>query len=41
MVSVSLDELLRTTKEYGEGYIAINGLIDGMALIAFRLLLFL
>jgi len=41
MVFISLDELLPTAKEYGEGHVAIYGLISGMALMAVSLLLFL
>jgi ZIP family zinc transporter len=41
MVFISLDELLPTAKEYGEGHIAIYGLIVGMAVMALSLLLFL
>ena len=41
MVFISLDELLPTAKEYGEGHVAIYGLISGMALMAMSLLLFI
>jgi ZIP family zinc transporter len=41
MVFISLDELLPTAKEYGEGHVAIYGLIGGMAVMALSLLLFL
>ena len=41
MVFISLDELLPTAKEYGEGHVAIYGLISGMALMAVSLLLFI
>jgi ZIP family zinc transporter len=41
MVFISLDELLPTAREYGEGHLAIYGLIAGMAVMAFSLLLFL
>jgi zinc transporter, ZIP family len=41
MVFISLDELLPTAKEYGEGHVAIYGLIAGMALMAVSLLLFM
>lgn len=41
MVFISLDELLPTAKEYGEGHMAIYGLIGGMAVMALSLLLFL
>lgn len=40
MVFISLDELLPTAREYGEGHIAIYGLIGGMAVMALSLLLF-
>lgn len=40
MVFISLDELLPTAKEYGEGHVAIYGLVAGMALMAISLLLF-
>lgn len=40
MVFISLDELLPTAKEYGEGHTAIYGLLAGMALMALSLLLF-
>lgn len=41
MVFISLDELLPTAREYGTGHIAIYGVVLGMALMAFSLLLFL
>ena len=41
MVYISLDELLPTAEEYGEHHIAIGGLIAGMAVMAFSLLLFI
>ncbi|MBW2318987.1 MAG: zinc transporter ZupT [Deltaproteobacteria bacterium] len=41
MVFISLDELLPTAKEYGEGHMAIYGVIAGMAVMALSLLLFL
>ncbi len=41
MVFVSLDELLPAAREYGEGHMAIYGLIGGMAVMALSLLLFL
>lgn len=41
MVYISFDELLPTAEEYGEHHVAIGGLIAGMALMAFSLLLFL
>jgi len=40
MVFISVDELLPTAKEYGEGHLAVYGLIAGMALMAVSLLLF-
>ncbi|MDY0093892.1 MAG: zinc transporter ZupT [Candidatus Vecturithrix sp.] len=39
MVYISLDELLPTAEEYGEHHIAIRGLIAGMLVMAFSLLL--
>ncbi len=39
MVFISLDELLPTAKEYGQGHVAIYGLISGMGLMALSLLL--
>jgi ZIP family zinc transporter len=41
MVFISLDELLPAAREYGEGHMAIYGLIGGMAVMALSLLLFL
>ena len=41
MVFISLDQLLPTAREYGGGHMAIYGLIAGMAVMAFSLLLFL
>ena len=41
MVFISLDELLPTAKEYGQGHMAIYGVIGGMAVMALSLLLFL
>ena len=41
MVFISLDELFPTAKEYGQGHIAIYGLIFGMAVMALSLLLFI
>lgn len=41
MVYISLDELLPTAEEYGEHHIAIIGLIAGMVVMAFSLLLFI
>ena len=39
MVFISLDELLPAAREYGEGHLAIYGLIAGMAVMAASLLL--
>lgn len=41
MVFISLDELLPGAREYGEHHLAIYGLIAGMAVMAFSLLMFL
>ncbi len=41
MVFISLDELLPTAKEYGEGHKAIYGIVCGMAVMALSLLLFM
>ncbi len=41
MVFISLDELLPTAREYGEGHKAIYGLVAGMAVMAVSLLLFI
>jgi len=41
MVYISLDELLPTAEEYGKHHIAIYGLILGMMVMAFSLLMFL
>lgn len=41
MVFISLDELLPTAEEFGEHHSAIYGLIAGMAIMAFSLLLFM
>ena len=41
MVFISLDELFPTAREYGEGHLAIYGLIIGMAVMALSLLMFL
>jgi len=38
MVFISLDELLPTAREYGEGHFAVYGTIAGMALMAFGLM---
>lgn len=40
MVYISLDELLPTAEEYGEHHVAIYGLIGGMVIMAFSLLMF-
>ena len=40
MVFISLDELFPAAREYGEGHLAIYGLICGMAVMALSLLLF-
>ncbi|KGN71999.1 zinc transporter ZupT [Porphyromonas sp. COT-239 OH1446] len=40
MVFISLDELLPAAKEYGEHHWAIYGLVAGMAVMAFSLILF-
>ena len=40
MVYISLDELLPTAEKYGEHHLAIYGMISGMILMAFSLLLF-
>lgn len=39
MIFISLDELLPTAREYGEGHLSIYGLIAGMAVMAVSLLL--
>lgn len=39
MVFISLDELLPTAREYGEGHFAVYGVITGMAVMGFGLLL--
>lgn len=41
MVFISLDELLPAAREYGEAHLSIYGLIGGMLLMAFSLLLFI
>jgi ZIP family zinc transporter len=41
MVFISLDELFPTAREYGQGHLAIYGLVAGMAAMAVSLLLFL
>jgi len=40
MVFISLDELLPAAREYGEHHLSIYGLIAGMAVMAFSLLMF-
>jgi ZIP family zinc transporter len=40
MVFISLDELLPTAEKYGEHHLAIYGLVAGMIVMAFSLLLF-
>jgi len=40
MVYISLDELLPTAEEYGEHHLSIYGLISGMMLMAFSLIMF-
>jgi zinc transporter, ZIP family len=39
MVYISLDELLPTSRAYGEGHDSLLGLIGGMAVMALSLLL--
>jgi ZIP family zinc transporter len=39
MVFISLDQLLPNAKQYGEGHMAVYGLISGMAIIAATLIL--
>lgn len=41
MVFISLDELLPSAREYGEGHLAIYGLVAGMAVMAVSLILFM
>jgi ZIP family zinc transporter len=41
MVYISFDELLPTARKYGKGHTAILGLVSGMAVMAFSLILFL
>ena len=41
MVFISLDELLPTAREYGQYHLAAYGLVAGMVVMAFSLLLFL
>ncbi|MCK4662057.1 MAG: zinc transporter ZupT [Bacteroidales bacterium] len=41
MVFISLDELLPTAEEYGEHHLSIYGMVGGMAVMAFSLLMFL
>jgi len=40
MVFISLDELLPAAREYGEHHLSIYGLLAGMAVMAFSLLIF-
>lgn len=40
MIYISLDELLPSARIYGEGHTAIGGLVAGMGVMAFSLLLF-
>lgn len=40
MVFISLDELLPAAEKYGEHHLSIYGLVSGMAIMAFSLLLF-
>jgi ZIP family zinc transporter len=39
MVFISLDELFPTARKYGQGHLAIYGLIGGMAIMSFSLIL--
>ena len=41
MVFISFDELLPTAREYGEHHLSIYGLIGGMVIMAFSLILFM
>lgn len=41
MVFISIDELFPAAKEYGQGHVAVYGLMGGMAIMALSLLLFL
>ncbi|MDO5576907.1 MAG: zinc transporter ZupT, partial [Fibrobacter sp.] len=41
MVFISLDELLPSTQKYGEHHLSIYGLILGMGIMAFSLILFM
>lgn len=41
MVFISLDELLPSAREYGEHHLSIYGMVSGMAVMAFSLILFL
>ena len=41
MIYISLDELLPSSREYGEEHLSIYGVIGGMALMAISLLLFM
>jgi zinc transporter, ZIP family len=40
MVYISLDELLPAAEKYGEHHISILGLVSGMLIMAFSLILF-
>ncbi len=40
MVYISLDELLPTSRSYGQGHDSLYGLMGGMAVMAISLLLF-
>ena len=40
MVFISLDELLPSAREYGEHHLSIYGMVSGMMVMAFSLLLF-
>jgi ZIP family zinc transporter len=39
MVFISLDELLPSAKEYGEHHLSIYGVVSGMVVMAFSLLI--
>lgn len=41
MVFISLDELLPSAREYGEHHLSIYGMVSGMVVMAFSLILFL
>jgi len=40
MVFISIDELLPTSRKYGQGHQEIYGFIIGMAVMAFSILMF-